>query len=213
VASLLVVAELDHADADPVQQHADPLLVAERPEERKALLVRPLRWLVVPREPQRAGETAKGPGPKPLGQLVREELLEPPGAFERVRRDPEVLEQDHQLPGLGEATGRHRAVERGAKVLLLADQKLRLTPIAALRRGIDAFGEREVDVEVAPSGLLQLAGLLEKLERELADRLQQRVALAVEADEALVHERLDRVEARARNGFRRLERPAAGEHA
>jgi hypothetical protein len=47
-ARILVIPEVHRADADPVQEHADALLVAERPEERKALLVRRVRALVLP---------------------------------------------------------------------------------------------------------------------------------------------------------------------
>jgi len=61
--------------------------------------------------------------------------------------------------------------------------------------------------------LVQLAGLRERFERELADRLEQRIALTVEADKALVDERLERVEARAGDRLGSVERPAAGEHA
>jgi hypothetical protein len=49
-------------------------------------------------------------------------------------------------------------------------------------------------VEVASAGLLRRAALLQLLERELADRLEQGIATVAEADEALLDERLQRVE-------------------
>jgi hypothetical protein len=117
-----VVAEVRRADPDPMQEDADRLLVAERAEEREALLVRAVRPVVVAGEPQRAGEAPQRAGPQPVRQLVREELLEATGPLERIRRHPEVLEHDHQLGGVPDATICHRPVDRRANVFLLAKQ-------------------------------------------------------------------------------------------
>src|SRR5204862_7327056 len=53
--------------------------------------------------------------------------------------------------------------------------------------------------------------LFQLLERELADRLQQGVALRAEADEALLDQRLQRVQPRSRYLFCGIKRPAAEE--
>src|SRR5947208_14731463 len=74
-----------------------------------------------------------------------------------------------------------------------------------------ASASRKKEVEVPAAGVCRLARLLEALERELADRLQHRVPLAVEADEALLDERLQPVEVTVRNLLGRLQRAAAGE--
>ena len=67
------------------------------------------------------------------------------------------------------------------------------------------------EVRAAPtSQLLGSAGLLESLERELADRLQHPETLLRVADEALFDERLQRVEVGVGHFLSRLERAAAG---
>jgi hypothetical protein len=66
---------------------------------------------------------------------------------------------------------------------------------------------------VAIPHLFALARLLQALERVLPDRLEHRETAVVGADEALVDERLERLEAGGAHLLRRLERPAAREDA
>jgi hypothetical protein len=61
---------------------------------------------------------------------------------------------------------------------------------------------------VAPPDLLRLPRLVELLQRELADRLEQRVPLLAETHQALLDERLERVEIRAGHLLGSVERPA-----
>jgi hypothetical protein len=58
---------------------------------------------------------------------------------------------------------------------------------------------------------VELAGPIERFVRKLADRLQEGVALLVEAHEALLDERLQDVELGFGHLLRSVERPAAGE--
>ena len=216
LARLLRVLEMaERADSDPVQEDGDPLVVSERAEQRETLLVLVVRELVPPGQPERAGVAAKRPRPQPLGKLLagRQKLLEATRAFERVGRDPEVLQQDHELDRTHAVTCGHGAVDGCTEVLLLAQQELRSLPVVALRGGVGCLCERAEEVVVAATGVLELAGLLQLLDCKLADRLQQRVALRAEADEALLDQRLQHVQPRSRHLFRGVDGPAAGEDA
>ena len=75
------------------------------------------------------------------------------------------------------------------------------------------LGEGQEVLGVAPPPCFGSGRLLEPLGCVLADRLEhpEPVALA-DANEALVDERLERVEVCVADLLRRLERPAAGEH-
>jgi len=66
---------------------------------------------------------------------------------------------------------------------------------------------------MAPLHLLDLARLLETLQRVLANRLEHPVALVGEAEQALLDVRLEGVERGAADLLRRLERAAAREDA
>src|SRR5207237_8216507 len=96
----------------------------------------------------------------------------------------------------------------------------------ARQLGLRGLGEREIALEVAVAGVLELAALAQPVERVLADRLEHAEArLAVRAlalpDEAVVHELGDAVEHLAElepqrlscDGFCRIERAAADEDA
>ena len=65
---------------------------------------------------------------------------------------------------------------------------------------------------VAPAQVVGFARLLEALEHILADCLQHPVALVRKAEEALLDERLQRVEVCIRHLFCRFERAAPGEY-
>ncbi len=82
-----------------------------------------------------------------------------------------------------------------------------MIPSRQLRLGL--LDEREVERKVPISQAHTLAGGREQLSREVSDRLQHPVATFVEADEALVHERLERVEVGSCDLLRRFERATA----
>ena len=71
--------------------------------------------------------------------------------------------------------------------------------------------QREVVVGVTAGERIGLAGLVQPFARVLADRLEHPVALVREAEQALLDERLQRVEVGAADLLGRLERAAAGE--
>ena len=73
------------------------------------------------------------------------------------------------------------------------------------------LGECQKVRRVAPAQLVALARLLEPLGRILADRLQHPEAFARVAEEALVDERLERVQVGLRDLLSGLERAAAAE--
>ena len=78
-------------------------------------------------------------------------------------------------------------------------------------RGWSLLEQREVVVGVAAGERIGLAGLLQPFTRVLADRLQHPVALVREAEQALLDERLQRVEVGAADLLGGLQRAAAGE--
>src|SRR5512132_2740034 len=71
--------------------------------------------------------------------------------------------------------------------------------------------QRQEVLSVAAAQVVGLAGCLEPLERELADRLEHPVPLAGVADEVLVDQRFERVNVRIGDSLTRRERAAAGE--
>ena len=133
-----------------MQEHGDALVVLELAEEGETLLVHAMRALVLAGQPERAREAAKRASPQPLRKLARggQQLVETPGALERVGRDPEVLEQHHQLGGAHTVAGRRGPVDRGAEVLLVAQESARPVAVARLRGGVLGLGEGQVEVEV-----------------------------------------------------------------
>ena len=99
----------------------------------------------------------------------------------------------------------------------------RLPPVAPLllvgavpQVWVRTLGEHGEELGVAQPQRVGLARRLELLDRELADRLQHPVPRAprglAAADEALVDQRLQRVDLRAADSLGRLVRATAGEH-
>ena len=87
-----------------------------------------------------------------------------------------------------------------------------------LRRPLDPvlglLGQRGEGAGVAAAGVVVAARGPQLLERERADAVEHREAIAVAGDEALVHERGDPVErVGPRDRLGGLQRPAADEHA
>ena len=78
-------------------------------------------------------------------------------------------------------------------------------------QALDRPRQVEVVLRVAAPEHVELTALLEPHERELADRLQQDVAPAVPAQQALVDQRRDRVETRLADVLGRVERAPARE--
>jgi hypothetical protein len=106
-----------------------------------------------------------------------------------------------------------RVAKRGAHVVVL-----RFDPVEPDRRapgpqlGLRELRELEEELAVLAPQFVSLSGVLESLERELADRLQHPEAAVPEPDEALVDERLEHVQIGAADGLRCFESAAAGEH-
>ena len=88
------------------------------------------------------------------------------------------------------------------EVALVAPHELRLR---LEREGEEVLG-------MAATELVGVGCLVEPLERELADRLQHRVARLLAAEQVLVEQRAERVDFGAADGLGRLERAAAREH-
>ena len=78
---------------------------------------------------------------------------------------------------------------------------------------VGRLGDREDMLRLASPDRVRLAGRLEPLGRELADRLEHPEALVRPPHEALLDERLEHVEVGVADRLGRLERAAAGKTA
>ena len=140
--------------------------------------------------------------------------VEPAAAFAPVTaRPPEMPDRGADPKRDVGASVLECVPKDGAEVVVL-----RFDPVVPDRRApgqqLGACQLRKLEEEGAvplPQDLSP-AGLFDSLECELADRLQHPEALLCVADEALLDERLQRVEVGAADGFGRFERAAAGEH-
>ena len=83
--------------------------------------------------------------------------------------------------------------------------------LGSLQEGLGLFGEREEPLRVSATDRVGVARGGEALAGELPDRLQHPVALVREAKEALLDERLQRVEIGCCDLLRRVERAATRE--
>ena len=102
-------------------------------------------------------------------------------------------------------------VEGRTQVRLLRENEVApLLPTGILGE-IRRLGERQEVLCMAPPELVCLARLGEPLGGILADRLEHRVALALEAQEALVDERRELVQVGRADGLRGVDDPAAVE--
>ena len=144
-------------------------------EERHALLQGAERLLVLAADVARAAVAAQQASPQYRVDVVRplEDRREAPCAFERVDRDPEVLERDRDLGRELDLTGLQRPVDRRPEVVLVGRNQLPMRLVAALCRhpGFDA--QRTKEIRVPPANLGVLTRLRQLLEPELADRLEQ----------------------------------------
>jgi hypothetical protein len=103
-----------------------------------------------------------------------------------------------------------RPLDRGAEVVRLGGHCLWPMHAFVLERQVGRLRLSEEEVSMAPCDRRALSGRLESLDGELPDRLQHPEAAArSQPNEALVDERLQRVELGRGDRLRGLERAAA----
>src|SRR5439155_16033748 len=162
-------------DPRTLRQHRRPVDYTARLEERHTLLHGTDRLHVLAADMARAAVAAQQASPQYRVDVVRplEDRREAPCAFERIDRDPEVLERDRDLGRELDLTGLQRPVDRRPEVVLVGRNQLPMRLVAALCRhpGFDA--QRTKEIRVPPANLGVLTRLRQLLEPELADRLEQ----------------------------------------
>jgi hypothetical protein len=104
-------------------------------------------------------------------------------------------------------------VERSTHVVVLdLEQDDELVLLRAAESLVDVLGKRAEVVGVAAAQIIGFAPSLELVDRVLPDRLEHRDAVPKPPYEALVEQRLERVEVGGTDIFGCLERAAAGEN-
>ena len=104
-----------------------------------------------------------------------------------------------------------RPIECGADVVPLREDQVVALRSLGLHRQPGRLGELQEELCVPALGARSLAGLAEAFPGVLADRLEHRIAPAVEPDQALVHERLQRVQVGPCDLLCGRKRPTSGE--
>lgn len=160
------------------------------------------------------GRSGEGFGPRCRRSIVQAERgLQVPTAFGHViPRAEELVHCSRQPLGTFAVRGRLEPVESSSQVVVVLLQSI--GPVAGIRTQqarLGLFGERQEMVGVAVTQLLGLARLLEPFGRVFADCPQHPEALVGLAEEALVHERLERVEIGLANLLRGIESAALAE--
>jgi hypothetical protein len=137
-----------------------------------------------------------------------EQRFEPPHALGRGHHGPESVERRGEPQG-ALRIGLEPPIESGPHIVeLLTDESVLLLALG-LEGEPRGFDELQEVVGVAPPETRCLAAIFQMLGRVLANRLEHPVALLGVAEEALFHERLQRVDVGRRDLFDRLERAAA----
>src|SRR5436190_9173800 len=139
--------------------------------------------------------------------------MNPTGAFVGVAcGDPVVLEGQREPEATARKSLFQRPVQRSADVVALRDDELVAHRPRSLDEKVRRARELRQVVEEARSQFVSFAARLEQLACELPDRLQHPEAAALPAaEQALLEQRLERVEVGLAHLLGRLDREAAGE--
>jgi hypothetical protein len=166
--------------------------------------------------PGRAGELphrVERPGSSRRRSIVGgERTLEVTAAFDEMTTDlPEVPERARHLQDGLRLAGSLQSVEGGPQVVVLTLESVVPWRVLLPLHGLRLFREHGEMPRVTPANLVRLARSLQPLEGVLADRLEHPEPVLRMAHEALVDERLERVEIGVDDLLRGLERATTDE--
>src|SRR5262249_6613095 len=119
---------------------------------------------------------------------------------------------DSDVAGQGRLAGVERPIDRTPQVVRLRKRQLEpLAELLPLDNQVGGFGDGEEELGATPADLVRFGALVEPLRCVLADRLEHPEALVRIPEQALLDERLERLDVRVAHPLGGVQRATARE--